>query len=282
MLFSNVLDNVPKFCAFDDSLSIEKCYRSMCKSMKSLRSDSFSLFDQGHSSVTRRRIISSHRLCHQHNRIRRKISAEMSIDQQPHHNQLANKLHKRQTRSTRTTATTKTATATTPSSSSSSLFTFPTINAFVLFFIVLLSHDQITTTAATTVHDARSRDSFNSIYQRNNLSVNNVAIDTDAVVNQLDIELPIESFINVTNDDEFERLLSSRSSSSSNNKLRRDPIYQNEFAVYIPDGVDVADRIAGKHGFSNMGQVSRVYFMNCPPPWPQFMYLAWLRIAIPV
>lgn len=290
MLFSTFLDNVPKFCAFDDSLSIERCYQSMCKSMKSLRSDSFSLFDQGHSSVTRRRIISSHRLCHQHNRIRRKISAEMSIDQRPHHNQLANKLHKRQTRSTRTAATTKTATAT--PSSSSSLFTFPTINAVVLFFIVLLSHDQITTTTATTVHDARSRDSSNSIYQRNNLSVNNViktgsieaasaAIDTNAVANQLDIELPIESFINVTNDDEFEQLLSSRS--SSNNKLRRDPIYQNEFAVYIPDGVDVADRIAGKHGYNNMGQVRRIYFVfycECHSYWPQFMHLAWLKIAI--
>lgn len=234
--------------------------------MKSLRSDRFSLFDQGHSSVTRRRIINSHRLCHQHNRVRRKISAEMSIDAQPHHNQLANKLHKRQTRSlsTRTTATKLS------SSSSSSLFTFPTINAVALFFIVLLSHDQITTTTATTtVHDARSRDSSNSIYQRNNLSVNNViesesaAVGTNAVVNQLDIELPIESFINVTNDDEFEQLLSSRSSSNSNNKLRRDPIYQNEFAVFIPDGVDVADRIAGKHGFSNMGQVSRIYLFMC-------------------
>lgn len=32
-------------------------------------------------------------------------------------------------------------------------------------------------------------------------------------------------------------------------------IYMNEFAVYIPRGADVADSIAHKYGFSNMGQV---------------------------
>lgn len=37
---------------------------------------------------------------------------------------------------------------------------------------------------------------------------------------------------------------------------RRIPIYQNEFAVHIPSGAEVADRIAHKYGFQNMGQVS--------------------------
>lgn len=37
---------------------------------------------------------------------------------------------------------------------------------------------------------------------------------------------------------------------------RRIPIYQNEFAVHIPSGAEVADRIAHKYGFENMGQVS--------------------------
>lgn len=36
---------------------------------------------------------------------------------------------------------------------------------------------------------------------------------------------------------------------------RRLPIYQNEFAVHIPSGAEVADRIAHKYGFENMGQV---------------------------
>lgn len=32
-------------------------------------------------------------------------------------------------------------------------------------------------------------------------------------------------------------------------------IYQNEFAVFIPDGVEMANQIAEKHGFTNLGQV---------------------------
>lgn len=39
-------------------------------------------------------------------------------------------------------------------------------------------------------------------------------------------------------------------------RLRRTPIYQNEFAVYIPNGdEDTVNRIASKHGFTNMGQI---------------------------
>lgn len=34
-------------------------------------------------------------------------------------------------------------------------------------------------------------------------------------------------------------------------------IYQNEFAVFITEGVEVANQIATKHGFTNMGQVSK-------------------------
>lgn len=34
------------------------------------------------------------------------------------------------------------------------------------------------------------------------------------------------------------------------------PIYQNEFAVYIPKGQTTADAIAHRYGFENMGQVS--------------------------
>lgn len=34
-------------------------------------------------------------------------------------------------------------------------------------------------------------------------------------------------------------------------------IYQNEFAVFIPGGIERANRIAEKHGFTNMGQVRR-------------------------
>lgn len=43
--------------------------------------------------------------------------------------------------------------------------------------------------------------------------------------------------------------------SPSTSRLRRSPIFQNEFAVYIPSGTDVADSLADKYGFSNLGQI---------------------------
>lgn len=45
-------------------------------------------------------------------------------------------------------------------------------------------------------------------------------------------------------------------SSAIPRRPRRSPIYQNEFAVYIPSGAETADAVASKYGFSNMGQVS--------------------------
>ncbi|GAB0086954.1 hypothetical protein DMENIID0001_011850 [Sergentomyia squamirostris] len=39
-------------------------------------------------------------------------------------------------------------------------------------------------------------------------------------------------------------------------RARRTPIYQNEFAVYIPaSDDDTVNRVASKHGFTNMGQI---------------------------
>lgn len=32
-------------------------------------------------------------------------------------------------------------------------------------------------------------------------------------------------------------------------------VYQNEFVVYVPSGMGMANEIADKHGFDNMGQV---------------------------
>lgn len=37
-------------------------------------------------------------------------------------------------------------------------------------------------------------------------------------------------------------------------------IFQNEFAVYIPNGEDIADGLAAKYGFTNLGQVSPIVF----------------------
>lgn len=46
-------------------------------------------------------------------------------------------------------------------------------------------------------------------------------------------------------------------------RIKRAAIYQNEFAVYVPDGWEAADDIASKHGFTNMGQVSLFLFYVC-------------------
>lgn len=36
-------------------------------------------------------------------------------------------------------------------------------------------------------------------------------------------------------------------------------MYHNQFAIYVPSGKEAADRIAAKHGFTNIGQVSIVH-----------------------
>lgn len=35
-------------------------------------------------------------------------------------------------------------------------------------------------------------------------------------------------------------------------------VYQNEFVVYVPSGMGMANEIAEKHGFNNMGQVGLI------------------------
>lgn len=39
---------------------------------------------------------------------------------------------------------------------------------------------------------------------------------------------------------------------------RQQPLYMNQFALHVPDGKEVADQIAEKHGLLNIGQVSDV------------------------
>lgn len=48
--------------------------------------------------------------------------------------------------------------------------------------------------------------------------------------------------------------------------LPRQPMYTNEFAVHIPAGKDMADIIADKYGFINMGQVSHEQQFKQNPP----------------
>lgn len=81
-------------------------------------------------------------------------------------------------------------------------------------------------------------DSLNSVYSNsNNNVITSLAVDFDDDYNLL-ANSDVSHFI------------------QNLNKIRRQTIYQNEFALYIPKGADVADSIADKFGFTNMGQVS--------------------------
>lgn len=129
----------------------------------------------------------------------------------------------------------------------------------------------IVTIHGTTVNGASTRDSYSNSVYNNNTSINNVI--TANVTSFGDVESPrsfiladnldsetvnVPNDINATSNDnndqyEYKHVYNSRS------RLRKTPIYQNEFAVYIPNGIDVADSIAAKHSFTNMGQVSTFY-----------------------
>lgn len=61
-------------------------------------------------------------------------------------------------------------------------------------------------------------------------------------------------------DNEIEDFINLTSSSSSTFSTRPRVIYQNEFAVHILGGIEVANEIARKYGFTNMGQVS--FYLN--------------------
>lgn len=68
---------------------------------------------------------------------------------------------------------------------------------------------------------------------------------------------------NVTIDDYSSSINYNKNYSDSVSYKRTPPVYQNEFAVYIPKGIEKAFEIADKHGFSNMGQVritSKLFF----------------------
>lgn len=135
-------------------------------------------------------------------------------------------------------------------------------NVISLLFIVLLSING----QSQFVFGARSRDNFNSIYLNNNHSVNNQnGRDTDpaAETNAISYDdLEIIDIDDLTVTDPYLQNVTdgsvddSRTAYSSSRKLRRSPIYHNEFAVYVPYGANEADAVANRHGFTNAGQVS--------------------------
>lgn len=239
MLFSNNLNNASNYCESDDDVQlIEKCYRSMCDNDCSSNGN----------------VENDTQPNHNYNRMKWRSQQQQQINSTIHLNQqkMISKHHQPKQSKYRTITL------------HSSSYAF---KAFILFFIVLLSNDEY-----RSVHGARSRDSLISIYQNNNHSVNNVIKNelnaSAAIENSIDIniDLPIvddadlllfndKLSINGTDDDAINNYFN-RYANNNAHKLRRSPIYQNEFAVFIPNGADLADSIASKHGFTNMGTVS--------------------------
>lgn len=78
-------------------------------------------------------------------------------------------------------------------------------------------------------------------------STNNNVISDDGEHNELLFD-GYESFYDINNN-------------AHRFESRKQPMYQNEFAVYIPTGDLTADAIAAKHGFINMGPVSEHLFI---------------------
>ncbi|KAL2723281.1 furin-like protease 2 isoform X4 [Vespula maculifrons] len=46
-----------------------------------------------------------------------------------------------------------------------------------------------------------------------------------------------------------------KSEAEARPRARPVPIYSNQFAVHVPEGVEAATEIAEKHGFDNHGQI---------------------------
>lgn len=245
MLLSNCLDNVPNSSKFVDLLSIEKCYQIMCHHL-GLPSSSLSHAGSP-SSLPGKSRHHRHQSIHNHNRF---------ADRQ---------------RNVRSSSRRHSPSSALPNASRPRLKPFHShaLVSVISFFIVLLSNGQM-----TSVYGEHSRDSFNSIYTSNNnynhSAVNNVmetitqtkndlnasssaAVSGDDINDLFNIdaaELNDELLKNVTADHEDRHQFSSH-------RAKRVPIYQNEFAVYVPNGDTTADEVAHRHGFSNMGAVSR-------------------------
>lgn len=109
----------------------------------------------------------------------------------------------------------------------------------------------------------QSRDSPNSIYRNYNRNVNNVnnigSYATITIENATDTDIGVP----IVDIDELDGEVSDATAyNEQDRRSRRAPVYHNEFAVYVPTGAEMADNVAAKHGFINMGQVRTIFFSS--------------------
>lgn len=120
---------------------------------------------------------------------------------------------------------TTTAIATTTTAAKRVHSSWPAVAVMALFIATM--HCQV-------ANGANSSDSYSSVYSSNVITSSAIGDDYDSARNFVHSPAP--------------------------SRLRRSPIYHNEFAVYIPSGIDAANAIADQFGFTNEGQVSYCLF----------------------
>lgn len=134
-------------------------------------------------------------------------------------------------------------------------------NTICLMFIGLLA---IGGGQSTYVVGAHSRDNnlTSNIYSNNNDSVvnKNVVAPTNTDDKRIKSDLTIVDINDLLADDQYFQNVTDIDAdddySRRSRKLKqRSPIYQNEFAVYVPNGAEEADHVANRHGFVNTGSV---------------------------
>lgn len=101
--------------------------------------------------------------------------------------------------------------------------------------------------SSSNVNNNNINDNRNNRNNKYNVHNDNPTNYTRTLLDEIDDDIAlfldngIEDFVNLT---------------TTTSSPRPRVIYQNEFAVHIFGGIDVANEIARKHGFTNMGQVS--------------------------
>uniref|UniRef100_W4VRF9 furin n=1 Tax=Corethrella appendiculata TaxID=1370023 RepID=W4VRF9_9DIPT len=107
-----------------------------------------------------------------------------------------------------------------------------------------------------------------NITNNNNNLINNENIKTNLnLINDID---NLNNYISVNNSN-YNNIANENNASDDDveihhinpNRIKSTPIYLNEFAVYIPNGLDVANILAEKYGFTNLGQIGPLknYFL---------------------
>lgn len=129
---------------------------------------------------------------------------------------------------------------------------------FVYILITILCGYQLNSVnclAASYQHDHNPKNGLEQQKHQNN-SITANALDNNELSNVYnlsafddDLDLLADIADNTSYSSLFYNIL------NKNSRVHKVPVYLNEFAVYIPAGQHIAERIATKYGFTNVGQI---------------------------